>query len=107
VCFFHKLKLDTCSPFIAHLRKKGKSSIPGRFFDYMQDNCLLEKLDRVFTSSNLTLAFPNTMVYTLAYEVSDHVPYDFRFEHYWVSHPNFLSTVEYFWTLPVHRETIV
>jgi hypothetical protein len=82
----------------------------------MQDNCLLEKLDWVFTSSNLTLAFWNTMAYALAHAVSDHMAYVihmesaisksniFGFENYWVSHPDFLPTVEYFWTLPVHRD---
>jgi hypothetical protein len=58
------------------------------------------------------------MAYALAHAVSDHVSYVihmesaisksniFGFENYWVSHPDFLPTVEYFWTLPVHRETI-
>jgi hypothetical protein len=46
----------------------------------MQDNCLLEKLDRVFTSSSWTLAFPNMMAYALAHVVSDHVPYVIQME---------------------------
>jgi hypothetical protein len=71
-----------------------------------QDNTILEKLDWVFTSSNLTPTFPNTLAYALANSVSDHVPYVvqmesdvpksniFRFENHWVSHPEFTPTVE-------------
>jgi hypothetical protein len=71
-----------------------------------QDNTLLEKLDWVFTSSNLTPTFPNTLAYALANSVSDHVPYVvqmesdvpksniFRFENHWVYHPEFTPTIE-------------
>jgi endonuclease/exonuclease/phosphatase family metal-dependent hydrolase len=46
----------------------------------MQNNCLLENLDWVFTSSNWTLAFPNTMAYSLSHVISDHVPYVIQME---------------------------
>jgi hypothetical protein len=81
----------------------------------MQANSLLEKLDWVFTSSNWTLMFPNTMAYALTHSVSDHVPYvvqmesgvpksnNFRFENHWVTHPEFSPTVQHLWSLPVHR----
>jgi hypothetical protein len=81
----------------------------------MQQNCLLEIFDWVLTSSDWTLAFPNTLAFTLSYVVSDHVPYVismestvpkstiFRFENYWTSFPDFLPTVEHFWSLLVHR----
>jgi hypothetical protein len=84
----------------------------------MQSNCLLEKLDWVFTSSNWTLAFPNTLAYAIAHIVSDHVPYViqmdsavpksniFTFENYWVSFPDFIPTMEYYWSLPVHKANI-
>jgi hypothetical protein len=84
----------------------------------MQDPCLLEKLDWVFTSSSWTVAFPNTMTYALPQIISDHVPYVvqmessiprvniFRFENYWISFPDFLPTVSYFWNRPVHKSDI-
>jgi hypothetical protein len=51
--------------------------LKGRSFTWsnMQANCLLEKIDWVFTSSNWTVAFPNTLAFTLTHVLSDHVPY--------------------------------
>jgi predicted amino acid racemase len=60
----------------------------------MQADCLLEKLDWVFTNSDWAMTFPNTMAFDLSHEISDHVPYViqtqssvpraniFRFENY-------------------------
>jgi hypothetical protein len=82
----------------------------------MQQNVLLEKLDWVFTSSSWTNTFPNTMAFALSHVISDHVPYVtqmessvskssvFRFENYWVSFPDFLPIVEYYWQLPCYRD---
>jgi hypothetical protein len=28
----------------------------------------------------------------------------FRFENYWISFPDFLLIVEYFWNLPIHKD---
>jgi hypothetical protein len=94
--------------------------LKGRAFTWsnMQANCLLEKIDWVFTSSNWTLSFPNTLAFTLTHVVSDHVPYVvqmestvpkaniLRFENYWVSFPDLMPMVEYFWSLPTHKENI-
>jgi hypothetical protein len=91
--------------------------LKGRAFTWsnMQQNCLLEKIDWVFTSSDWTLAFPNTLAFALSHVVSDHVTYVisvesaipkatiFRFEDYWASFLDFLPTVERFLSLPVHR----
>jgi hypothetical protein len=41
----------------------------------MQDPCLLEKFDWVFTSSSWILVFLNTMAYALPQIIFDHVPY--------------------------------
>jgi hypothetical protein len=46
----------------------------------IQANSLLEKLDWVFTSSNWTLMFPNTLVYALANSISDHLSYVVQME---------------------------
>jgi exonuclease III len=82
----------------------------------MQQNSLLEKLDLVFTSSSWTTTFPNTLAYALSHAISDHVPYVvqmesmvpkayiFRFENYWITFPDFLQTVQYFWNLLMHRD---
>jgi hypothetical protein len=81
----------------------------------MQQNCLLEKNDWVFSSSDWTLAFPNTLAFALSHVVSDDVPCVismesaipkatiFRFENYWASFLDFLPIVEHFWSLPVHK----
>jgi hypothetical protein len=78
----------------------------------MQSNCLLEKLDWIFTSSGWTLSFPNTLAYAISHATSDHVPYVtqmdsmvaklniFRFENFWASLPDFLPMVKIFWDLP-------
>jgi exonuclease III len=41
----------------------------------MQSNCLLEKLDWIFTSSSWTLTFPNTLAHAISHATSNHVPY--------------------------------
>jgi hypothetical protein len=91
-----------------------------RFFTWsnMQDNCLLEKLDWVFTNSDWTLAFPNMMAHTLTDAVLDHLPYvmqmlsaiprtnTFRFENHWISHPGFMPIVEQIWNQSNNRGSI-
>jgi hypothetical protein len=105
---------------IIHHLDVAEVPVKGRAFTWsnMQDNCLLEKLDWVFTSSEWTLAFPNTMAYTLAHAVSDHVPYviqmesaiprtnTFRFENHWISHPEFMPIVEQLWNQSINRGSI-
>jgi predicted amino acid racemase len=83
----------------------------------MQHNSLLEKLDWVFTSSSWTASFRNTMAYHLPHVVSDHILYViqmesmvprsniFHFENYWVSFPDFMPTVQYYWNLPSQRSS--
>jgi predicted amino acid racemase len=84
----------------------------------MQDNFLLEKLDWAFTSSDWSLAFPNTMAHTLAHAVSDHVPCvlqmesaipitsTLRFKNHWISHPEFMTIVEQLWNQWNNRGSI-
>jgi exonuclease III len=50
--------------------------LKGRAFTWsnMQRNCLLEKIDWVFTCSDWTLAFLNTLAFALSHVVSDHAP---------------------------------
>jgi hypothetical protein len=85
----------------------------------MQQNALLEKLDWVFTSSNWTTSFPNSLAFALSHAVSDHVPIViqmesmvlkpnvFRFENFWICRPDFLPTVDFFWNLPSHRAMLL
>ena len=59
-----------------------------------------------------TLSYPNTFVYPLVMETSDHVPCvisistsipkrsHFQFENYWMEHPDFLSVVQQGWLAP-------
>jgi hypothetical protein len=96
-----------------HLKNRAYS------WSNMQVNCLLEKLDWVFTSSNWTMIFPNTKAYALSHATSDHVPYVtqmetmmhksnlFRFENFWISFLDILPTMEFFWSIPLHRGNVV
>jgi hypothetical protein len=71
-----------------------------------QTSPLLEHLDCFFTSANWTLTYPNTFVYPLVMETSDHVlcvvsistsipkRSSFRFENYWMEHQDFMSIVQ-------------
>lgn len=75
----------------------------------MQDNPLLEKVDRIFTSAQWTIDFPNTMALPLARISSDHIPIHiqvgidipkatiFRFENYWMEFDGFYDTVVNCW----------
>lgn len=61
------------------IRSQALVEIPlkGRAFTWsnMQGDPLLEQLDWVFSSSNWTHSYPNTMVSALGKPVSDHCPY--------------------------------
>lgn len=87
----------------------------GRKFTWTnkQPEPLLERLDRFFTSNSWTLSYPSTMASTLNMETSDHTPCVvtfntdipkgriFRFENYWMEHPDFFSIVQHGWNVPV------
>jgi hypothetical protein len=95
-----------------HLKNRAYS------WSNIQVNCLLEKLDWVFTSSNWTMIFPNTKACALSHATSDHVPYVtqmetmmhksnlFRFENFWISFLDILPTMEFFWSIPLHRGNV-
>ena len=88
--------------------------LKGRAYTWsnMQDNPLLEKLDWIFTSTNWTTQFPNTMAIPLAKLTSDHIPIQiqigtsipkaniFRFEEYWLEFDGFMEVVGNSWLLP-------
>ena len=75
----------------------------------MQDVPLLERIDWCFTSELWTLAYPNTMAIPLARTTSNHVPIVikigtsipkskiFRFENFWLQHPQFKEVVKNIW----------
>jgi len=102
---------------IGHL---GLVELPlkGRAFTWsnMQSDLLLEQLDWFFTSVNLTLAYPNTMVLPLAKITSDHIPCKivvgtnipktnlFRFENFWLDHPDFNETVLEGWSKQIRND---
>lgn len=77
-----------------------------------QQDPLLERLDWFFTSSSWTLSYPNTSAWTMVMETSDHTPClikidtiipsarIFRFENYWMQHPDFMAIVQHRWSLP-------
>lgn len=86
--------------------------LKGRKFTWsnMQENPLLQQLDRFFTSA-WTTDYPGTEMTTLTRNTSDHVPCLvtiktsipkpklFRFENYWMEHPDFLKIVEEAWSI--------
>ena len=75
----------------------------------MQSAPLLEQIDWVFTTSNWTSDFPNTLLLPMARPTSDHIPckiqigtsipkaHVFRFENFWVEHPGFFDMVNSVW----------
>jgi hypothetical protein len=75
----------------------------------MQNSPLLEKLDWIFTSSNWTSTFPNTLAEPMARRGSDHVPIliqigskipkcqIFRFEEFWLEFEGLNEVVEKHW----------
>jgi hypothetical protein len=75
----------------------------------MQDNPLLEKLDRIFTSADWTTTFLNTIALPLAKVSSDHIPNKvqigtaiprariFIFEEYWAEFEGFIDTIDKHW----------
>lgn len=77
---------------------------------------LLEKIDWVFTSECWTNNYPNTMAMPLTKPASDHSPYVisigtaipksciFRFENFWLTHPNFLEVVHNIWSQKVPEQ---
>ena len=91
-----------------------KLPLKGRRFTWTnkQTSPLLERLDWFFTSAKWTLSYPNTFVYTLVMETSDHVPCvisistsipkrsQFQFENYWMEHSDFFSIVQQCWFAP-------
>jgi hypothetical protein len=72
----------------------------------MQFDPLLTKLDWVFCNPNWSFKFPGTSVQPLSKPISDHSLYVisfgssipraciFRFENFWVEHPDFVKTVD-------------
>jgi hypothetical protein len=92
--------------------------LKGRSYTWsnMQQSPLLEKLDWVFTSANLTSEFPNTLSFPLSRLGSDHIPIHvqigtdipkanlFRFENYWIDFHGFHDTVSNCWTSSEYKK---
>jgi hypothetical protein len=76
-----------------------------------QQNPLLERLDRFFSSNAWTTLFPKTFSSGLSRDTSDHIPclitastnvprpQTFRFENYWLEHENFIPVLQHAWQL--------
>lgn len=89
--------------------------LKGRRFTWtnMQQDPLLEQLDWFFSTTSWTLRFPNTTVKLLGPPTSDHTPCNvivetnipksklFRFESFWIAHPEFMDVVKDAWSRPV------
>lgn len=77
---------------------------------------LLERLDWFFSSQSWTLSYPLTIAHSLIMETSDRWPCVvemktsipkgriFRFENYWLSHPDFLTIVSDSWSIPTSQQ---
>lgn len=71
----------------------------------------MEKLDWFCTSASWTLSYPNTSIWPMVMDAFDLVPclikidttipYSkiFRFQNYWMQHPDFMAIVQYGWSL--------
>ena len=89
--------------------------LKGRLYTWSneRDTPTLERLDRVFTSEEWTLAFPDHELSALATECSDHAPLllksdctfmhcmRFRFENFWPKCEGYLQVVEEAWNAPL------
>lgn len=88
----------------------------GRKFTWTnkQESPLLERLDWFFASVSWNVSYPQSTAWALPMdEMSDHVPCSihigtsipkgrtFRFENYWMEHPNFMQIVAHGWSVPV------
>lgn len=81
----------------------------GRKFTWRnkQQDPVLEQLDWFFKSSSRIISYPNIVSSTMVMETSDHVPCVikidiiipsariFRFENYWMQHPDFMAIVQH------------
>jgi endonuclease/exonuclease/phosphatase family metal-dependent hydrolase len=81
--------------------------LKGRSYTWndMQSKPLLEKLDWIFTTTEWTADFPNTLAFPLARLGSDHIPIHihigtsipkaqlFRFENHWFEFDGFFDTI--------------
>lgn len=80
-----------------------------------QPSPLMERIDWFFTSSSWTTSFPDTSVSTLVMQTSDHWPCNitistsiprsqtFRFENFWLQHPDFLQVAQQGWQDPTNQ----
>lgn len=98
----------------------GLVEIPlhGRKFTWTnkQQPPLLERLDWFFSSQSWTLSSPLTLAHSLVMETSNHWPCVvefktaitkgkiFRFENFWMSHPDFLKVVSDSWNAPFPQQ---
>ena len=87
--------------------------LKGRAYTWsnMQNDPLLERLDWIFSSTNWTTTFPNTIATPLAKLTSDHVPIQiqvgtsipraniFRFEEYWMDFEGLNDVVQNCWNI--------
>jgi hypothetical protein len=84
----------------------------------MQHEPLLEQLDWCITSINWISDYPNTLMYPMAEVTSDHIPcviqifsslpkaQIFRFENFWLEHPNFMEIVKLTWEVEVRANSV-
>jgi hypothetical protein len=101
----------------------GLQEIPlkGRKFTWsnMQEDPLLEQIDRCFTSINWISNYPNTLWLPLSKPTSDHIPCMvqidtdipkanvFRFQNFWVDQPDFFEIVQNTWNSKVRATNSV
>jgi hypothetical protein len=99
----------------------GLQEIPlkGRKFTWsnMQQEPLLEQLDWCFTSTNWISGHPNTLMIPIARVTSDHITcviqigtsvpkaQIFRFENYWLNHPDFMEIVKTAWRMDIRASS--
>jgi hypothetical protein len=80
-----------------------------------QEDPLLERLDWFFCSNAWMDSFPNSWATGLSRDTSDHTPclisattrvpkpHIFRFENFWLHHPDFLDILQQGWNLPTQQ----
>jgi hypothetical protein len=80
-----------------------------------QEDPLLERLDWFFCSNAWMASFPNSWATGLSRDTSDHTPclisattrvpkpHIFRFENFWLQHPDFSAILQHGWNLPTQQ----
>jgi exonuclease III len=112
---FHPSRFSDSFNVVIHVNDLRELNILGGIFTWSnnQSSPTLERLDRILMNRDWELLFLNVCGYKEPRELSDHNPLivssclrvvgnkrEFRFELFWIKHPDFLKKVSEIWNAP-------